>query len=152
MPQRAPRVCPHCGQVYRAAQCPCAPTREERRRAYRDRIARKRDHRAENAGRPSAARRGYDADWRRLRASYLASHPLCVLCEAKGRLARAQVVDHITPLSAGGARLDPDNLQSLCKRCHDSVKQRSDASKRRRKRKPRTRTKPSPPWVGGGRR
>jgi 5-methylcytosine-specific restriction endonuclease McrA len=27
-------------------------------------------------------------------------------------------VDHIIPIEAGGAKLDPDNLQTVCKRCH----------------------------------
>jgi len=31
---------------------------------------------------------------------------------------RARVADHIRPLSAGGARLDPANLQSLCVSCN----------------------------------
>lgn len=30
----------------------------------------------------------------------------------------AQEVDHIIPISKGGARLDHSNLQSLCKSCH----------------------------------
>ncbi|MCY4064259.1 MAG: HNH endonuclease signature motif containing protein [Chloroflexi bacterium] len=38
----------------------------------------------------------------------------CVQCGGAGRLE----VDHITPLSDGGAAYDPDNLQSLCRKCH----------------------------------
>lgn len=30
----------------------------------------------------------------------------------------AEVVDHITPLTAGGTN-DESNLQALCKQCHD---------------------------------
>jgi 5-methylcytosine-specific restriction protein A len=30
----------------------------------------------------------------------------------------ARVVDHITPIKKGGARLDPANFQSLCNPCH----------------------------------
>lgn len=39
------------------------------------------------------------------------------MCESCER-APATQVDHITPISAGGARRDPANLQSLCHPCH----------------------------------
>ena len=71
--------------------------------------------------RPSAARRGYGARWRRVRAAYLTRHPICVQCEAAGRLEPATVVDHVLP-HRGSARLfwDEANWQGLCKRCHDA--------------------------------
>lgn len=62
--------------------------------------------------RPSAARRGYDRRWRRLRKYYLSKHPVCVRC---GR--PATEVDHIIPLADGGTHHE-DNLQPLCKPCH----------------------------------
>ena len=30
-------------------------------------------------------------------------------------------VDHIVPISLGGAELDPDNFRSLCRSCHSKV-------------------------------
>jgi 5-methylcytosine-specific restriction enzyme A len=57
--------------------------------------------------------RGYDAIWRKCRLAHLVESPLCVVC---GELANE--VDHITPLSQGGDRFDPTNLQSMCKPCH----------------------------------
>jgi len=62
--------------------------------------------------------------WLQLRDMQLTAHPYCRFCEARGKLKRATVVDHITP-HKGDADLffDPANLQSLCKRCHDSAKQ-----------------------------
>ncbi len=73
-----------------------------------------REHRArQEANRPSAAARGYDARWRRIRAKFLKAHAECVECGAP-----ATVADHIVPLSQGGTN-DWDNLQPLCKRCHD---------------------------------
>ena len=51
------------------------------------------------------------------RERWLRAHPLCVSCEARGALAEATELDHITPLSRGGAE-DDENLQSLCKKCH----------------------------------
>ena len=69
--------------------------------------------------RPSAARRGYGRDWRRLRALYLRRNPLC--CDPwgdhGGRPVVAAEVDHILPIRQGGGN-DWDNLQALCKACH----------------------------------
>lgn len=68
--------------------------------------------------RPSAPRRGYDRAWRKLRDAYLAAHPNCE--DPEGRHEDAvpgETVDHIIPLPEG-ARLDPRNLQTLCRSCH----------------------------------
>lgn len=67
--------------------------------------------------------------WHRLRTKQLMAEPLCAYCQALGRVTAAQVVDHKTP-HKGDAELfhDPDNLQSLCKTCHDSAKQRQEKS------------------------
>lgn len=44
----------------------------------------------------------------------------------------AEVVDHIEPVRANPLRaFDTTNLQPLCKRCHDSVKQREEITGRR---------------------
>lgn len=67
--------------------------------------------------RPSARERGYDKTWERLRLMYLMENPVCeiqVHCDG----APATEVDHIVPISKGGERLDPDNLQSTCSPCH----------------------------------
>ena len=70
--------------------------------------------------RPSAAKRGYDTNWRKLRNYHLMVNPLCVMCEKEGYIRIAQVVDHIIPHKGDNSlRLDPNNLQSLCKRHHD---------------------------------
>ena len=71
--------------------------------------------------RPSAARRGYGPRWRRARAAYLARHPLCVQCQAKGRIEPSTTVDHIVP-HRGDQTLfwDEANWAALCKRCHDA--------------------------------
>ena len=63
--------------------------------------------------RPSAAERGYDAKWRRVRAQFLRHHPECAVCGAE-----ATVVDHVVPLSQGGTH-EWANLQPLCVACHN---------------------------------
>jgi hypothetical protein len=57
----------------------------------------------------------YDtARWQRVRATQLEREPLCRVCAGLGSRVPATEVDHITPVSAGGARFDGSNLQSLC--------------------------------------
>jgi len=53
----------------------------------------------------------------KLRASVFNARPLCVRCEAHGRLSLATDLDHIKPLCKGGSN-DLDNLQGLCAQCH----------------------------------
>ena len=69
----------------------------------------------------------YGSRWRRARAAYLAEHPLCALCEAQGRVVAATVVDHIVPHKGDAALFwDVANWQPLCKRHHDSTKQKAE--------------------------
>lgn len=51
--------------------------------------------------------------WKTLSAWTLRQEPLCRSCQAP-----SSQVDHITPLSRGGAALDSANLQALCASCH----------------------------------
>jgi 5-methylcytosine-specific restriction protein A len=64
--------------------------------------------------------RGYDAAWTRLRAQHAAAFPLCARCWGAGRIQPLSDVDHIQPFHGrtDPRRLDPRNLQSLCRRCH----------------------------------
>lgn len=82
--------------------------------------------------RQSAARRGYDRRWAAARAYYLREHPLCRYCAELGRTTIATVVDHKIP-HKGDLRLfwDRENWQSLCKLCHDTVKQTEERTGRR---------------------
>ena len=56
------------------------------------------------------------AAWKRLRTYQLHSEPFCAVCSSPGN-----TIDHIIP-HRGDANLffDSSNLQTLCKRCHDS--------------------------------
>jgi len=65
--------------------------------------------------------------WRRKRAEFLNHNRLCRICEGRGELTLARVVDHIRP-HRGDRRLfwDASNWQPLCKPCHDNVKRREE--------------------------
>ena len=60
------------------------------------------------------------ARWQRLRRRLLLKYPLCAECERQGWITQATVVNHIKP-HKGNPELfwDEDNLQTLCKSCHD---------------------------------
>ena len=65
--------------------------------------------------RGSAAGRGYGPHWRKLRKAYLATHPICAICQ---HLVAVEL-DHIEPHRGDIQKfLDYSNLQGLCKRCH----------------------------------
>lgn len=67
--------------------------------------------------------------WFQLRARQLREQPLCKFCGDLGRITPAAVVDHKRPHRGDEALFfDPDNLQSLCKPCHDGAKQQLEKS------------------------
>ncbi|XBQ15813.1 MAG: HNH endonuclease signature motif containing protein [Oceanicaulis sp.] len=86
--------------------------------------AKRKGAKLEDRFRGSAAKRGYDRDWRKLREIKLKRDPLCEDCLADGRTEPAREVDHVERFrDADGRidhrkRLDPKNLRSLCKPCH----------------------------------
>jgi len=97
-------------------------------------------------GKTSSAARGYDYAWQKLRAKHLAAHPHCVYClrdlgmlgmspadvvlacAARG-LAEplGSIGDHIVAHEGDARRrLDPSNVQTLCKPHHDGEKARAE--------------------------
>lgn len=63
-----------------------------------------------------------DPRWRSLRARWLAAHPACARCGARGPRLH---VDHVVPVRLAPRRaFDATNLQTLCPSCH----RRKDAS------------------------
>lgn len=104
MPRRTPRGCsvPGCPELVEGDYSKCIRHRIEAERAR---------------GAPSD--KGYDKVWRRLRNAYIRAHPWCEDPDGvHPRRQRATHVDHVVPISQGGARLDKANLQSLCMSCH----------------------------------
>lgn len=66
--------------------------------------------------------------WKKLRNIYIKTHPLCASCAAEGRSVPAEEVHHRTPFLTGNTEeerwrllLDPDNLMSLCIKCHHKI-------------------------------
>lgn len=55
-------------------------------------------------------------EWQKLRLSLLMDEPLCRKCKVRA----ASVIDHIKPVRMGGEFWDLENLQPLCKWCHNS--------------------------------
>lgn len=80
--------------------------------------------------RGSAASRGYDHQWRKVRAAFIAKHPLCYHCELRGEVIAAEEVHHkLRVADHPKLRLDSTNLQSLCSPCHSAETQRENAGR-----------------------
>jgi 5-methylcytosine-specific restriction endonuclease McrA len=107
-----------------------------------------------------AAPRIYDtARWKRLRAQYLARHPLCVDCQRAGRVTPASHVDHIeTVEQKPELAWSWSNLAGLCASCHAFKTSTSDRGFGRPAGKRRVKgcgldgfpLDPAHPWFGGG--
>ena len=96
MPTSTPRLCSRCRIIVRG-QCPTCSV-------------------GWNARKPKSwagAKRG-DWTWRKVRDTYLATHPLWVFCGAV-----ATRVDHVDGTDYETERYDWDKLRALCKPCHD---------------------------------
>lgn len=114
MPKAAPRICMQSGcKNYATSKGYCKEHQSESRQY--DRL------------RGNAHQRGYSNVWRKARATYLHSHPLCVACEQQNRVTPASVVDHIKA-HKGDQDLfwDTSNWQSLCQSCHNSKTAKED--------------------------
>lgn len=69
--------------------------------------------------------RGYTKRLRNAMGWFKVHHPLCLGCEAVGRLTPTEVTDHIIPAKGDHVLLwDQDNWQACCRWHHDVIKQR----------------------------
>jgi len=89
MPSSPAKICNWCNVPYRKA-CTC-----------------------KNSKRPTAHARGYGRKWRELRSLVITRDPICRLCRDQLTIE----VDHIVRKADGGTD-DLNNLQGLCKACH----------------------------------
>ncbi|GFH40249.1 HNH endonuclease [Lactococcus insecticola] len=76
--------------------------------------------RYEKYERDPATSKRYGRAWRKIRARYVAEHPLCEMCLEEGRLTPVEHVHHIIELSVGGTN-DFSNLMSVCKHHHSKI-------------------------------
>lgn len=112
MPSRPPRIC-GCGyRIASGSRCPCEERRDKARREAHD------------GQRGSAAARGYDREWRKVRAAVLRAEPWCRHHAARGERVEATEVDHIDGNSRNNATA---NLRPLCKACHSRRTARDQA-------------------------
>lgn len=63
------------------------------------------------------------------RAALFARSPWCVQCQEEGRRVLATIRDHRMPLAEGGTDED-NNIQALCRDCHD-IKTASESARGR---------------------
>lgn len=103
---------------------------------------RKRESRARN-GRGDHQRLYRTRRWAELRKRKLRDQPLCEECLRFNVTKGAEVVDHVVPHRGDMALMyDYENLESLCKSCHDSKTAREDGGFGNRKRERPDRERP----------
>lgn len=111
MPVAAARPCRHqsCGRLVKDGSGYCAEHQSDRK------IGKFADpHRG------SRHARGYGTDWDKKRIRILRrDNGLCQPCLRAGRITAAKQVDHIVPKEEEGTD-DDQNLQAICKDCHDA--------------------------------
>jgi 5-methylcytosine-specific restriction enzyme A len=79
----------------------------------------------------TSTERGYGYKWQQAREGYLRLHPVCVMCDAEGKVTVATVVDHITPHKGDQVLFwDQSNWQSLCTAHHSGDKQAQERTGR----------------------
>lgn len=64
--------------------------------------------------------------WRKIRAQFLQSNPLCVMCLTDGHYTPATVCDHITPHKGNLEAFYRGPFQALCKTHHDGSKAKQE--------------------------
>ena len=110
MPRKPKKPCryPGCARLVEADESYCP---EHKRLAVQQ---------YERYGRSEENKKRYGYHWRKIRALFLAAHPLCEMCRKAGRFTEATEVHHILPLRRGGTH-DESNLMPLCKPCHSRI-------------------------------
>ena len=108
MPYRPKRPCSHPG-------CPRLTNGR-----FCEEHAKQEAQRYERYQRNPTVKKRYGRAWKRVRDRFIAAHPLCERCKDHGKIAPAQEVHHIVPLSQGGTH-DEINLMALCTSCHSEI-------------------------------
>lgn len=108
MPRKPKRPCSHPG---------CPKLTDGR---YCDEHTKLHNHNYEKYERNPQTKKRYGRVWKRIRDSYVKTHPFCERCFEKGILVEVEEVHHIKPLAEGGTH-DRSNLISLCRPCHARI-------------------------------
>ena len=69
----------------------------------------------------------HSSQWKKLRKIHLNEKPLCEICQSIG-----EIVDHKIEISDGGCATCLDNLQTLCKICHNIKTAKAAREKKKR--------------------
>ena len=86
--------------------------------------------------------------WQEIRHAYLTKHPVCEMCDSKGKTSVAKVVHHIIPIEDASdvtvmesLAFDHNNLMALCESCHEQVHRDLCSAQKARKRTRRAEAK-----------
>ena len=88
--------------------------------------------RVRNQARGNSNSRGYDSEWKRFRVVFLRKNPVCCVDSCSEP---ATDVDHVRPLSEGGAKLDENNLRAMCHPHHSQRTGRDQVKNQKTNRK-----------------
>lgn len=110
MPRKPKRPCgyPGCPMLADEGEQYCAEHKKVVAKSY------------EKYDRDPAVHRRYGRAWKRIRDSYVKTHPFCEQCFENGILVPVEEVHHIVPIAKGGTHAR-DNLKSLCRSCHNKI-------------------------------
>ena len=103
MPPKPKRPCSKPGCKKLTTERYCDEHRKQERRRY-------------DQQRGSAASRGYDRTWQKIREQVLDGEPLCRRCQAEGKTRPAEMIHHIDRDSRNN-RLS--NLEPICRMHHE---------------------------------
>ena len=104
MPKKPMKPCGFsmCSQLVKSGERFCPKHKRAERKRY-------------ESTRKTAAERGYNAQWRKVRAMQLRHFPMCQRCQDA-----AVLVHHKIPVETDPSqRLAMDNLESQCQPCHE---------------------------------
>lgn len=84
-----------------------------------------------NQQRPERHRFYHTKEWKQLRKKKVAKTPYCERCKAKGVYRPVEIVHHKIEIEQDWSkRLEIDNLESVCRSCHNEIHSNSDKKKK----------------------
>ena len=103
-------------------QKPCAHhgCRELTANRYCDAHTKQESKRYNKYDRDPDSNKRYGRTWKQIRAAFLSSNPLCVMCNGNGKFTPATLAHHKIKLTDGGTN-DWNNMMALCHECHSRL-------------------------------